>query len=82
MKSILLVIALCLPAIADEVETDYSWRIFDDRGRETDVTELRNRSEEPQPLNVIHDGLSTQTKIAPGGSATVIRNAPSAPRCG
>jgi hypothetical protein len=72
MKAMLLVISFCLPALAQEVETTYSWRIFDDRGRATDVTELRNRSDEPQPLNVIHDGLSTQTRIPPGGSATVI----------
>jgi hypothetical protein len=72
MKAMLLVISFCLPALAQEVETTYSWRIFDHRGRATDVTELRNRSDEPQPLNVIHDGLSTQTRIPPGGSATVI----------
>jgi hypothetical protein len=72
MKSILLLVALCLPAFADEVETDYSWRIFDAQGRETDVTRLRNRTDEPQPLKVIHNGLSTQTKIPPGGSATVV----------
>ena len=72
MKAILIVLALCVPALAEEVETDYSWRIFDDRGRETDVTELRDRTDESQPLNVIQNGLSTQTKIPPGGSATVI----------
>src|SRR5262249_33597921 len=72
MKAMLLVISFCLPALTQEVETDYSLRLSDDRGRETDAPERRHRSDGPQSLNVIHDGLSTQTRIPPGGSARVI----------
>jgi hypothetical protein len=82
MRAILVTVgamALATSALGQALETETNVRVFDRRGRETDVSVLRNETEERQDFDVLKDGAHTKGYLDPGSTMTVISRPGEAP---
>jgi hypothetical protein len=52
--------ALATSALGQALETETNVRVFDRQGRETDVSVLRNETDERQDSDVLKDGAHTK----------------------
>ena len=74
MRAILVTVgamALATSALGQALETETNVRVFDRHGRETDVSVLRNETDERQDF-VLKDGAHTKGYLDPGSTMTVI----------
>ena len=72
-------IVLATAALGQGLTVETNDRVFDHQGRETDVSVLRNDTEERQDFDVLKNGAHTKGYLDPGSTMTVISRPGEAP---